>query len=441
VCDPRAILLADTSEIRANMSGDVILEFPNEDGSLIVNLRITGCLYVKDLGYNLISVGKLADKGITSIFRAETVELKIEPKNLIFGKGIRDRKDSSLYVLPSPKQYEHTLVSVSKTNDIGTWHKGMARMYLHDLRQAHKYSDVPKFSDVVDDGVCSPCCEWKATKLPFRGNFEHADKVGEIIHSDMTGKLPVSFPDRFQYISTFTDDNSRHISIAFMQRKSQLPKAFTAFRRELQVLAKGKLEMGEIHTSNNDDFKIEDTGIRIVQGHSDGGTENKKLERLENHLATYSAPYTPENNPISERGNRTLFDAARTLLIEAGLPTCFWPFAIKHVVYVRNRVRHATTADHDSPYYMVTGDMSNLKKLKVFGCRAYVLILPTSSKFERRAESGVPLESLSYGVYKVLVPSKDGGESKVIISRHVTFDEEELFGLKDMGYYGWRRRR
>jgi hypothetical protein len=51
---------------------------------------------VEGLGYNLISVGKLDDKGITSIFRAETVELKIEPKNLIVGRGIRDREDSSL---------------------------------------------------------------------------------------------------------------------------------------------------------------------------------------------------------------------------------------------------------------------------------------------------------------------------------------------------------
>jgi hypothetical protein len=66
----------------------------------------------------------------------------------------------------------------------------------------------------------------------------------------MAGKLPVSFPDRYQYISTFTDDNSRHIC-CFMQRKSQLPQAFTAFRRELQVIAKRKLEFGEIHTSNN----------------------------------------------------------------------------------------------------------------------------------------------------------------------------------------------
>jgi hypothetical protein len=232
------------------MSGDVILEFPKEDGSPTVIIRMTGCLYVDDLRYNLISVGKLADKGITSIFRAETVELNIEPKNLLLGRGIRDREDSSLYVLPSPKQYEHTLVSVNNKEDIGTWQKKrMAHMNLHDLRQAHKYGDVPKEIDVVDDGVCCPCREGKATKLPFRGSFEHADEVGDIIHSDMTGKLPISFPDRYQYMTTFAEDNSRHISVAFMQRKSQLPKAFTAFRRELQVLAKRKLEMGEIHTT------------------------------------------------------------------------------------------------------------------------------------------------------------------------------------------------
>jgi hypothetical protein len=95
VCDPRPILLADASEISASMHGDVILDFPEEDGSPTVILRITGCLYVKDLGCNLISVGKLADQGNTSILRAETVDLKIEPEILILGTGIRDREDSS----------------------------------------------------------------------------------------------------------------------------------------------------------------------------------------------------------------------------------------------------------------------------------------------------------------------------------------------------------
>jgi hypothetical protein len=93
-------------------------------------------------------------------------------------------------------------------------------------------------------------------------------------------------------------------------------------------------------------------------------------------------------------------------------------------------VRHATTGD--SLYYMVTREKQSLKNLKVFGCRAYVLILLIPSKFERRAEPGVILGCISYGVYKVLVSSKGGRDSKIFISRHVTFDKEGLPGLKDM---------
>jgi hypothetical protein len=147
-------------------------------------------------------------------------------------------------------------------------------------------------------------------------------------------------------------------------------------------------------------------------------TNWKGLKIILSHILHLIPPKTTQ---FSERGNRTLFDAERTLLLEAGLPARFWPFTIKHVVYVRNRVRHATTGD--TAYYMVTGDMPSLKNLKVFGSRAYVLFLPSPSKVELRTESGVLLECLSSGVYKVLVPLKDGGGSKIIISRYVIVDE------------------
>jgi hypothetical protein len=67
VYDPRPIVLADTSEISARRSGDVILDFSLDYGSPAVVLRITGCIYVDDPQQNFTSVGKLADKGITSI--------------------------------------------------------------------------------------------------------------------------------------------------------------------------------------------------------------------------------------------------------------------------------------------------------------------------------------------------------------------------------------
>lgn len=133
---------------------------------------------------------------------------------------------------------------------------------------------------------------------------------------------------------------------------------------------------------------------------------------------SHSPPYRPEHNSIAERVNRTVEDAARSILIQAKLPECLWPFALKHVMYVRNRVPHSTTGT--TPYTLFTGEKPDLKHIKVFGCAAYVLRLPRPSKFEARAYEGVYLETLQYGSYRVLA-EKDGGFS-VLEFRHVTFD-------------------
>jgi hypothetical protein len=56
----------------------------------------------ENLDYNLISAGKLADKGITSIFRAETVEHKIVPKNLFLAEEfviVKTRASTSCLLL------------------------------------------------------------------------------------------------------------------------------------------------------------------------------------------------------------------------------------------------------------------------------------------------------------------------------------------------------
>jgi hypothetical protein len=108
VCDPRPILLADTSEISANMSVDVILEFPNEYGSPTVILRITGCLYVEDLGYNLVSVGKLADKGSTTIFGRRRWNLRLSRTSLFLAEEfviVKTRSSKSYLLLNNMNRF------------------------------------------------------------------------------------------------------------------------------------------------------------------------------------------------------------------------------------------------------------------------------------------------------------------------------------------------
>jgi hypothetical protein len=87
-------------------------------------------------------------------------------------------------------------------------------------------------------------------------------------------------------------------------------------------------------------------GFRIIRLHSDNAKEYEHIGVDVAHkdfTTAYAAPYTPEHNSIADRVNRTIMDPARSMLIHAGLPESLWPFAVKSVVAVRNRVPHSTT--------------------------------------------------------------------------------------------------
>lgn len=429
---PRSIVLADQRTIVANMAGDVVIPFKG------VNLRITECLLAPDLGYNLVSVGRLADKGIRSTFDVNRMSLSMDSGTFV-GTGVRESK-SGLYYLPAPVEQSSALSvcdraradNVSLTN---LWHRRLAHVGYGDLASASKWTDgIPP--DLVDCGmpVCDPCRMGKAHRLPFTGKFERATRVGQIVHSDIAGPLPSSYRWGYRYMATFTDDCSRHTTVAFMQRKSQLRSAFEKFKLQLTALVKQSVAIDELRTCDVEEYNAvvgKDSGVRIIRLHSDQGKEYKALEQDDTHLATYSPTYTPQHNAIAERVNRTIFDAARTLLIDSKIPQCFWPYAVSHVVCVRNRLRHSTV--DDAPHTIVTGCRPSVKNVRVFGCRAFVLVQPGEAKMNPRAEPGVLLGCSDHGAYTVLV---DGGDRapRLVTSRHVTFDESSFPGLEEYAH-------
>lgn len=89
-------------------------------------------------------------------------------------------------------------------------------------------------------------------------------------------------------------------------------------------------------------------GGAITSLHSDGAHEYVELQiNIGGGIPdiSVSAPYTPERNAIAERINRTIAKAARSLPIQAELPCFLWPFALNHVLYIPNRLRHSIIDD------------------------------------------------------------------------------------------------
>ncbi|MBW0553870.1 hypothetical protein O181_093585 [Austropuccinia psidii MF-1] len=116
---------------------------------------------------------------------------------------------------------------------------------------------------------------------------------------------------------------------------------------------------------------------------SDNGTEFKNNELTTfyqqkgiSHLT--AAPYTPEQNPFAERGNRTTVNKSRCLLKDSGLGISYWAEAANTAVYLENLTPNKAI-DFQTPYFKWFERHPSLKNLHPFGCEATSLILPSPS--------------------------------------------------------------
>ncbi|GJR13907.1 putative ribonuclease H-like domain-containing protein [Tanacetum coccineum] len=142
----------------------------------------------------------------------------------------------------------------------------------------------------------------------------------------------------------------------------------------------------------------------------DNGTEFKNAKLIElcgekGIKRDYSNPRTPQQNGVAERKNRTLIEAARTMLADSKLPTMFWTEAVSTACYVLNRVS-ITNPHNKTPYQLISGKVPQIGHLKPFGCQ--VTILNTSDhlgKFEGKADEGYLVgyapNSKAYRVYNL----------------------------------------
>ena len=112
-----------------------------------------------------------------------------------------------------------------------------------------------------------------------------------------------------------------------------------------------------------------------MRGWRGGLNSTEVLEFLnkEGTILERTMPYSSQENPASERINRTIMDMTRCMLHYAGAPKSFWREAVKTAIYIYNRSPHKAL-NKQTPYEIWFGTKPDLSKLRVFGCTAYALI-------------------------------------------------------------------
>ncbi|GKV07537.1 hypothetical protein SLEP1_g19297 [Rubroshorea leprosula] len=132
------------------------------------------------------------------------------------------------------------------------------------------------------------------------------------------------------------------------------------------------------------------------------------------------AAYTPQQNGVCERRNRTIMNMVRSLMSKSSLPKEFWPEAVNWSVHILNRSPTSPLPDL-TPEEAWSGRRPAVDYFRIFGCIAYAHVPDQKrSKLDDKGEKciflGVSDQSKAYKLYNPLT-------KKVIISRDVVFDE------------------
>nr|GEX15037.1 putative ribonuclease H-like domain-containing protein [Tanacetum cinerariifolium] len=150
---------------------------------------------------------------------------------------------------------------------------------------------------------------------------------------------------------------------------------------------------------------LKDLKVKIIRCDNGGEFRNKEINYFCSRKGIkreFSNARTPQQNRVAEKRNRTLIEAARTMLADAKLPITFWAEAVNTACYVQNRVL-VNKSQNKTPYELFNGRTLSKGFLKPFGCHVMILnTLDDLGKFKAKGDEGYFIGySMSSKAYRV----------------------------------------
>ena len=200
--------------------------------------------------------------------------------------------------------------------------------------------------------------------------------------------------------------------VYFLQQKSDATKALKKFLSDIAPYGKVKRMTPYGKTKR---MRSDNGGEYIADEYEEVLIENQIRHET-------SAPYSPHQNGTAERNWRTLFDMARAMLIESGLPKKLWTYAVMTAAHIRNRVYNQRIKD--TPYNKLTGKKPALSKLHVFGTVCFGNV-HEKKKLDPRSRKGYFVGYDKYSrAYLIYYPESNSVMKNATVSFTEKFERE-----------------
>nr|KAJ0204847.1 hypothetical protein LSAT_V11C500242580 [Lactuca sativa] len=257
------------------------------------------------------------------------------------------------------------MASTSTSNNFNKyelWHARLGHIHYKRLKDMSKLSLIPAF-DMKNNGKCKTCMLTKITRQPFK-DVVRESKVLDLVHSDLCDFHATPSLGNKKYVVTFIDDESRYWYVYLLHSKDESLDKVKIYKQQVE-LQKNKL-IKFLRTDRGGEYYdpvyFESTGI----------------------IHQTITPYTPQQNGVAERKNRTFKEIFNSMLSYYGLSEGFWGEAMLTACYILNRTPNKRSKN--TPYEIWCEKAPNLSYLKVWGCRAVVrLTKPKGKLIESRS--------------------------------------------------------
>ncbi len=387
----------------ADVAGKGSIIISMECGSDFQVRKLEDVLHVPSFEYSLLSVSSLDHKGMMTTFGGG--ECIIHNKGVTVATGFLEGPLYVIHTKPAPRNNEKALLS-----SLQLWHERMGHVHKRGIAQMADRGVAKglKIGDHDFDLNCPHCAVSKAHRspIPKERTSERAKGMLDRIHSDVCGPMDVPSLGGSRYFVTFIDEHSNWTTVYLMKQKSEVVDRFLEFEK-----------YAERQTGRK---------IRIIRSDRGGEYLSNSLSKYLKHqgiVHELTASYTPHQNGISERFNRTILDLVRSMLSHRGVPKCFWAEALSTAVHIRNRVTSSALPLNTTPFHIWKNAIPNVSYFRVFGCKCWYTV-PKSEvqKLDPRGKLAIFVGyAESTKAYKLI----DVETHKVMVSRDVLFDEKD----------------
>ena len=349
-------------------------------------------MYAPKAPGNLLSVKRLTEQNLSVNFVENKCEIKLNDDIVAVGflnGELFQLQEESIY---SAKEQDERYC-------VHEWHKKLAHRNLNDINKMQKDGLLIKACNCSN--ICESCIKGKLSCKPFpKKSSSITEETFDIVVSDVCGPFPVDSVGGSRYFVTFIDVYSRYSKVFFIKNKSDVAENVknyvksvkTRFGKTPKVLRSDR--GGEYMSSEVQDF-LKEEGIEFE----------------------CTVGYAPQQNGIAERKNRSLVEAARTMLNDSDLPKYWWAEAINTANYIQNRV--TSQATNSIPYKRMFDESPKMNDLHKFGEDVFVKIPDVKRK--KLDDKAIKMKFLGYDMNSKGYRLADVENKKVIVSREVKF--------------------